>query len=214
LAETTVLLRTIVESQTYDLGLKSYPIYKEEHREELNKKILEHFYFHEIGFETIPLFIRRLNAVLAEIMPKYNQLYSSADIEFNPLYNVELHETFEHEATGSSGQNMTANSDSTDKQLSIGSDTPSESMQTQDIQADEYASQANKSNATTNVKNVNNYDNTSSNNENYTKTTIGSSAGFSFSYAIRELRKNILNIDEMLLEDKKLNNLFLSVYSL
>lgn len=94
----TTELRYIVESK-FDLGLKDYIIYKEVYRETLNKKILDHYYFREIGLETPAMFKMFLNRKMNEIMPFYNQLYKSADIEFNPLWNVEMHETFSHTTT-------------------------------------------------------------------------------------------------------------------
>ena len=47
----------------------------------------------EIGAETVGLWQLWLNTKLEEIMPYYNQLYESALIEFNPLYNIDLHRT-------------------------------------------------------------------------------------------------------------------------
>lgn len=85
----------MIES-SFDIGLKDYVIYKESFREELNKKIIDHFYFREIGLETPQLFKKFLNRKMNEIMPYYNQLYKSCDVEFNPLWNVEMHETFTH----------------------------------------------------------------------------------------------------------------------
>ena len=47
----TTQLRYIVESG-YDLGLKNYPIFDEGYREVLNNKIIEHYYFREIGLDS------------------------------------------------------------------------------------------------------------------------------------------------------------------
>lgn len=106
----TTELRYILESG-FDIGLKDYPIYKEEYREPLNKKIKEHFKYREIGLETPALFRDFLNRKMNEIMPYYNQMYASVDIKFNPLWNVEMHETYTHtveetgETTGKSKTN-------------------------------------------------------------------------------------------------------------
>lgn len=88
----TIELRYLVEGG-FDLGLQTYPIFDEKYRQPLNAKIIEHFYFREIGFETPELFKRYLNRTLNEIMPYYNQLYKSELLEFNPLYNVDKTET-------------------------------------------------------------------------------------------------------------------------
>ena len=51
----TTELRRLIESG-YDLGLKTYPIFEESYRTILNGKILSHYKFREIGFETAGLF--------------------------------------------------------------------------------------------------------------------------------------------------------------
>lgn len=59
-----------------DIGLKSYPIFDEYYRDILNQKIIEHFWFREIGFETFERFKIALNVKMCEIMPYYNLLYA------------------------------------------------------------------------------------------------------------------------------------------
>ena len=84
----TTELRYLIESN-FDLGLNDYPIFDESYRELLNQKIINHYYFREIGMETAELFKRYLNQTMREIMPYYNQLYKSELLEFNPFYNVD-----------------------------------------------------------------------------------------------------------------------------
>ena len=84
----TTELRYLIESN-FDLGLDDYPIFDESYRSLLNEKIINHYYFREIGMETAELFKRYLNQTMKEIMPYYNQLYKSELLEFNPFYNVD-----------------------------------------------------------------------------------------------------------------------------
>lgn len=84
----TTELRYLIEND-FDIGLKNYPIFDENYRELLNQKIINHYYFREIGMETAELFKRYLNTTMNEIMPYYNQLYKSELLEFNPFYNVD-----------------------------------------------------------------------------------------------------------------------------
>jgi len=147
----------------FDLGLKDYPLYQEEHRKELNDKIIEHFYFREIGLQTPELFKRFLNRKMNEIMPYYNQLYKSEDVKFNPLYNVEMTETYEHKSRTDGTSNVNAESNqstnSKDKSSSSGyvngsnitdnhvenigvkSDTPQSNLSIEDIKNNKYASE-------------------------------------------------------------------------
>lgn len=76
-----------------------YPIFDESYRAPLETKILKHYYTQEIGLETVGLWLLKLDTKLNEIMPYYNQLYKSATIEFNPLYNVDY--TIDYSKKGS-----------------------------------------------------------------------------------------------------------------
>lgn len=82
----TVELRRLPELG-YDFGLADYPIFNEEYRNVLNTKIINHFWFREIGYETIHMFIFSLNRKMNEIMPFYNQRYKSELINIEPLSN-------------------------------------------------------------------------------------------------------------------------------
>lgn len=77
----------------------SFPIFDENYRSVLETKILKHFYTREIGLETVGLWKLKLNTKLNEIMPYFNQLYSSQLYEFNPFYDVDL--TRKHRIDGS-----------------------------------------------------------------------------------------------------------------
>lgn len=221
----TTELRYLIESG-FDIGLKDYPIYKEDHREELNKKIIEHFYFREIGLETPELFKRFLNRKMNEIMPYYNQRYKSCDTEFNPLFNIDLTEEFERKVEGNAKDNSNINQSTitednntvNDEEIVVNSDTPQSNLTNNDIKANKYASETsyntNNSNTSNNgsIKNENKVENTSENNQKeiYTKKTIGSSAGLSFSNAIKQWRKIMVNIDMEIIEE--LEELFIQLW--
>lgn len=67
-----------------------FPIFDENYRLVLEKKILRHYYTREICEETVGLWKLRLCDRLNMIMPYYNQMYESELIKFNPLYDVAL----------------------------------------------------------------------------------------------------------------------------
>lgn len=67
-----------------------YPIFNESYRNVLNKKIIGHFFFSEIGFETYGLWHNRLQVKMNEIMPYYNKLYLSEEIVHDPLRNYDI----------------------------------------------------------------------------------------------------------------------------
>lgn len=88
------------ESQGYDMVdiittkaapfiFDNFPIFDESYRLALEKKILNHYYCQEIGFETVGLWRMKLNNRLREIMPYYNQLYLSGLGELNPFIDAD-----------------------------------------------------------------------------------------------------------------------------
>lgn len=70
------------------LGLNEYPIFDESYRKTLNDKIIDHFYFREIGFETAAQFSWYMRRTLNEIMPYYNELYLALMKIDDPLTNI------------------------------------------------------------------------------------------------------------------------------
>lgn len=94
---------------------KAYPkifdnsliFYNEETKSRLLPKILIHYYQREIGFETVGLWKLKLNQKLREILPYYNQLYASEDLEYNPLQNVDNYHT--HDGTYSKQKENASN---------------------------------------------------------------------------------------------------------
>lgn len=75
----------------------SFPIYDENHRETLCKNILYHYYFREIGHETVGRWKAALQSRMLEIMPYYNTLYEMAE-EFNPMNATDVY--IDREYTG------------------------------------------------------------------------------------------------------------------
>lgn len=70
------------------LGLNDYPIFDESYRQSLNDKIIRHYYFCEIGDETVARFRWHLRATMWEQMPYFNQLYESLNLVTDPLTNI------------------------------------------------------------------------------------------------------------------------------
>lgn len=120
----TTQLRWIVERKQHEagsdpddytacyqyLGLSDYPIFDENYRQHLNDKIIRHFYFREIGFETAAQFAFFMRRTMHEVMPYYNQLYESNNLITDPITNrsytwSEAYELAQGGGTTSSKQN-------------------------------------------------------------------------------------------------------------
>lgn len=99
----------VIEKSRKSLFDFDYPIFDEQYREGLEKKIIKHYYLREIGFETVGLFKIRLDMKMNEIMPYYNQLYESAKLEFNPFYDVDYTRT--HVGSADEEKNHSGNSE-------------------------------------------------------------------------------------------------------
>lgn len=191
----TTELRYLIQSG-FDLGLNDYPIFEESYRSKLNEKILNHYYMREIGFETAGLFKRYLNIKMNEIMPYYNQLYLSAQIEFDPLETYSTNEQYERETTGDN----TSQDEGENKSLQ--NDTPMGSLQ--DPFSENYATTSQKTNATNTTK-LN-----SSENEKYSRKLSGKNDSKSNSQLLMEYRQSFLNIDMLIIEE--LDVLFMQLW--
>ena len=91
MAQYTLTIKQLKENNV-PLFNFNYPIFNEDYRSVLEEKITRHFYFREIGFETVGRFLYELETKLNEIMPFYNKLYESTLFEFNPLINYQVKE--------------------------------------------------------------------------------------------------------------------------
>ena len=88
MATFTVELRDIVGK--YDLGMRDYPIFSPSYRDVLNKTIVDNFWFHEIGFESVEMFVHQLNTRLRLIMPAMNKIYESTLYDIDPLLTMSI----------------------------------------------------------------------------------------------------------------------------
>lgn len=88
----TIELRKVVEDTDIFDRCNPFPIWDENHRGELEKKIIEHYYFRQIGFETVGRFVFKLNTRLREIMPNMIKLYATTKYNYNPIENYNMEE--------------------------------------------------------------------------------------------------------------------------
>lgn len=202
-----------------------FPIFDENYRQVLCRKILKHYYTREIAHETVGRWKLALNAKLNEIMPYYNQLYKSELLEFNPFYDIDLTRSREGSGTSNRTSNNTETNSGTSKNVSSGSgtsntntlnrfsDTPQNSMDTQGI-ADSVplttVTKVNEDNTTTNTstdtltrndsKTGNGTENINSTDK-YIETVKGKQGTENYSSLLKKFRETFLNIDMMIIED-------------
>lgn len=125
----SIELREFVEDPLFNLFDFDYPFYADDQsmKEEFENRFIEHYYFHEIGFETVARFKHYLRSRLRDVMPYYSQLYESElkakDLNF--LLNKDLREEFIRESSGTlessaktSGSNSMSSSNTNNSKVS------------------------------------------------------------------------------------------------
>lgn len=196
-------------------------------KDKLAKKIVDHYFMREIGFETPALFRHYVLVTMNEIMERYLPLIYSNYFEYDPLSNVDFTEEYTREIvgntdnTGNSFQEGTSNSNSQNKAegFNINNDTPQTRITKQNIDNGIYASNTNQSetesqiqdNTTTNSK-INTTNNTNSNTvEKFTRHEEGDNGVIITNQRlIKEYREIIVAIDEQIINE--LNSLFMGIY--
>ena len=176
-------------------------------KDKLAKKIVDHYFMREIGFETPWLFRHYVKVTMNEIMESKLPLIYSASIEYDPLVNVDYTETFERtiDNTVSGSDSQTANSSG----LTINSTTPQGQISKAEILQGKYASsiQAGESTQTTSGEN----EQTGNTEEGSTKRVKGNSGvSATAQKMIQQYRENIIAIDKDIINE--LNDLFMGLY--
>lgn len=162
--------------QALDKALSKYPLYagKKKYdliptREELNNKILNHYRFREIAFETTGRFLFELENTMGLIMPQYNELFKTieimADLE-NPFDNVDVIETFSEERKNNTSHDGTTSATATDESIATAENTQTSSGSSGGTSTTNNTTTDNGTNNMTlkksdtpqnNVSNINNY---------------------------------------------------------
>lgn len=111
-----------------------FPIFQENHRIELETKILSHYYMKEIGFETVGLWKMYLETRLNEIMPYYNELYAIEANKFDYLADIDVTDVYKGTEDATYNEDTTSNTDTTGKQVYEGNQTSTTSSKTIDTE--------------------------------------------------------------------------------
>ena len=176
-------------------------------KDRLAKKIVDHYFMREIGFETPALFRHYVKVTMNEIMEQKLPLIYSASIKYDPMVNVDYTETFERtiDNTVIGNDSQTANSSG----LTVNSDTPQGQINKTQILQGKYASstQAGESSQTTSGSN-NQSGNTEEGSTKHVKGNSGVSA--TAQKMVQQYRENIIAIDKDIINE--LNDLFMGLY--
>lgn len=233
----TIELGKLIQSG-YDIGLNDYPVpsylstedEKNQFRNALNKKIVDHYIFDEICCTAPDRFKQLLNNTMREIMPVKNLLYDALAENWKFYTGGKLQEDIEHaddntrelskSGVDTVGNITTSNSSNNGYVLNVGSDTPGQMLNIEtDIANNTYASNANKNKSTgSSTGNSTSTDTTTYNSKDtdtYTGTgnrhrTVTGLNGKSYAELFKEYQSSLRNIDMEVIQ--ALAECFMSIY--
>lgn len=192
--------------------IKKFGVWSEDR---LAKKIVDHYYMREIGFETPALFRHYAIITMEEIMEsKLPKIYSNF-LEYDPLSNVDFTETYTREILGENtnlGKSI-SNSQNNSSGLNVNSDTPEGQINKTEILQGAYASQTNASETESNINDETNTENSANSKtlEKFTRHEEGDNGVIITNQRlVKEYREIIVAIDKEIIEE--LNSLFMGIY--
>ena len=184
-------------------------------KDRLAKKIVDHYYMREIGFETPALFRHYALVTMQEIMERYLPKIYSNFLEYDPLSNVDFTEEFTREIIGSSASEGTShsNSNQASEGFNIINNTPQKKITKQDLGTGAYASQINQSETESDIQDstTTQYSGNSNTIEKFTRHEEGDNGVIITNQRlVKEFREIIVAIDEEIIYE--LSSLFMGLY--
>ena len=192
-------------------------------KEKLARKIVDHYYVREIGFETIGLFKHYAKVYMQEIMERKLPIIYTQYLKYDPLSNVDFTETYTREIVGntnvqSNGRaSSNSNSNSSGSGLQVNSDTPQGEISKQNILNGSYATStsANESSNNSTINDITENQGTSNGSSNqkeiFTRHEEGDNGVIITNQRlVKEYREIISAVDEDII--KELNKLFMGLY--
>ena len=214
------------------IGLSKYPIFDESYRTHLNDKIIDHYFFREIGQETAAQFAQMMKRTMQEIMPKYNRLYDAIETDLNhPLSDFTRHRNIDEDFTSeidgttssrtdgttSSRTDGTSSASSTDHNRNVFQDTPMSLLSNDgspSVEDLDYATNVtyNDSNGTTNgtTASINNGTSSSDRTDNKVREEDEYGRNKSLAFLIDEYAEKFVDIDVLIIND--LEDLFFKLW--
>ncbi len=184
-------------------------------KEKLAKKIVNHYYMREIGFETPEIFEIYARGTMTEIMEEYLLKIYSKFLEYDPLSSVDFVEeytrTIENESQNQGQSN--SNSSNSASGLNVSSDTPQGQINKAEVLQGKYASNVNASETESDIQDETITQNEGSSNtlEKYTHSMKGDNGVIvTNQYLVREFRELATSFDLEIIE--RLSNLFMGIY--
>lgn len=225
-AKYSVELRNIAETPGMKVFDFDYHFYEPQFQCDFEEKFIDHYYFDEIGFETVGRFKQRLKSKLNMKMPYYEQLYKTElkaqDIDF--LLNKDLRETFirtldkedsvkGQDDTSSSSTNSSSNSATSDiKESNVADGVASAKLSDGYLTSVSNNSLKGTSSTTgkESIGKTSSQDSTGKETEKTEFISKGNIGVTSSAELLEKWRSVLINIDEMIIDDCR--DLFMGIY--
>lgn len=213
MSDYTVELRNIADWPRLQQVLAAYPLHDADtkvtgeitRRDELNAKIMAHYWVREIGFETAELFTQRLHSRLMLIMPPYNELLESARVKLDDvLVTTDLETSTDSTSASTSNAKQSTTSDTESRAGQY--EHPQTQLAPEGTRQGDYQSSEARSLGTTSTAG-DNVDTSAGRVD--TLTRMRGRSG-SAALLLNEYRSTILNVDQMIVDD--LAVLFMGVW--
>ena len=176
-------------------------------KDKLAKKIVDHYYMREIGFETPAMFEHFAKIKMQEIMEYELPVIYSNSIVYDPMESVlfDITETRQIEGEGTSA----SESNSSGTGFSVNNDTPQTNINKTEILAGNYATNTNASETETGVTGSTTSNTTTT--ETFTHHEQGNKGILdSYQKMVMQLRETFVAIDKRIID--QLNDLFMGIY--
>lgn len=211
MANFTMELRKAIELYPDGVGLNNYPIFDEHYRVLLNQKIVDKFFFREIGQETVQMFAHYMNSAMCQIMPLYNKFYKSEQLRIDPLLTMSIKSLSKQLNTAENESTSTNVSDATNssKSRAVESTTPQHMLSNYGDYASgatDAISATSSNGEATDTSKVNASGNSESEN-----TTTGLSGNQSD--MLMKYRDTFLNIDQDIINEIDRRGLFMNIFT-
>lgn len=196
-------------------------------KDRLARKIVDHYFMREIGFETPYLFRHYAIVTMNEIMERKLPLIYSNFFEYDPLSNVDFTEEYTREIIGNqenkinTKENGTSNSNSSSNSsgFNINNNTPQRRITKQNLDSGIYASNTNQSDTDSSIEDETTTSSTGNSSSTGTSSTIekftrheegDNGVIITNQRLIKEFREIIVAVDEEIINE--LNSLFMGIY--
>ncbi len=191
--------------------------------DKLAKKIVDHYFMREIGFETPALFAHYAKTTMNEIMERYLLIIYTKFLEYDPLSSVDFVEEYtrsidstnENKSTSEGSSN--SSSQNSGSGLNVSSNTPQGQLDKAQILQGKYASNVSASETETNISDETTTSSEANNNgksntiEKYTHSMKGDNGVIvTNEYLVKQFRELAVSVDLEIINE--LNSLFMGIY--